>query len=265
LTARFARYGLRFAAVGYVAALIGLPIGLIFYRTFQHGLGTAWHAVTTPGAKHALLLTLEIAAIAVPANTIFGVALALVLVRHRFRGSGFVNALVDVPLAVSPVVVGISLYLLYGTGGWFSGLAHHGVRVLFSPPGMVLASMFVSLPFVVREVVPVLREIGTEQEQAAATLGASALATFRRVTLPSIRWAVAYGVVLTTARVLGEYGAVKAVSGSIEGRTQTLPLYVEQQYTGFDLTGAYAASAVLALIALSTLLLTSLFKRKEHA
>ena len=265
MTARAPRYALRFAAVGYVFLLLALPLGLIFYRTFEHGLAPAWHAVTTPGAKHAFLLTLEIALIVVPLNTIFGIGLALVLVRRRFPGRGFVNALVDVPLAISPVVVSVSLLLLYGTGGWFGGLADHGIHVLFSMPGMVLASAFVSLPFVVREVVPVLREIGTEQEQAASTLGAGAIATFRRITLPAIRWAVAYGVVLTTARVLGEFGAVKVVSGNIEGKTQTLPLYVEQQYEGFDLTGAYAASTVLALIALSTLLLTTLFKRKEHA
>jgi sulfate transport system permease protein len=265
LTDKLPRYGLRFAAVGYVLLLVALPIGLILYRTFDHGLVAAWDAVTTPDSKHALLLTLKIAAIAVPANTLFGIGLALVLVRHRFRGSGLVNALVDVPLAVSPIVVGISLFLLYGSGGWFSGLAGHGIHVLFSWYGMVLATMFVSLPFVVREVVPVLREIGTDQEQAAATLGSPAWTTFRRVTFPAIRWAVAYGVVLTTARVLGEFGAVKIVGGNIEGKTQTLPLYVEQQYEGFDLTGAYAASAVLALIALSTLVLTTVFKRKELA
>ena len=166
------RYSFAVRTLGYVAVLLGLPVGLIFYRTFEHGVGTAWAAVTTEGAKHALLLTLEIAAIAVPANTLFGVGLAIVLVRTRFPGSGFVNALVDVPLAMSPIVVGIALFLLYGRGGWLSGIADHGI-VLFSVPGMVLASIFVSLPFVVREVVPVLREIGTEQEQAASTLGAA--------------------------------------------------------------------------------------------
>jgi sulfate transport system permease protein len=262
LTGRGTRYGLRFVAVAYLVAMLGLPIGLVFFRTFQDGLGAAWAAVTTPPAVHALVLTLEIAAIAVPANTIFGVALALVLVRKRFPGRGLLNALVDVPLAMSPIVVGIALFLLYGKEGWFSGIGEH---VLFSMPSMVLASIFVSLPFVVREVVPVLREIGTEQEQAASTLGSPAFTTFRRITLPAIRWAVAYGVVLTTARVLGEFGAVAVVSGKIEGKTQTLPLYVEQQYEGFDLTGAYAASSVLALIALSTLILTTVFKRKEHA
>jgi sulfate/thiosulfate transport system permease protein len=262
---RASRYGLRFAALGYIFMLLALPVGLIFYRAFEHGIGPAWDAVTTPDSKHAFWLTIKIAAIAVPLNTIFGVALAIQLVRHRFRGSGLVNALVDLPLAVSPVVVGFALFLLYGKGGWFGSLAHHGIQILFSMPGMVLATIFVSLPFVVREVVPVLREIGTEQEQAAATLGAGAFATFRRVTLPSIRWAVAYGVVLTTARAIGEFGAVKVVSGNIEGKTQTLPLYVEDRFDGFDLHGAYAASVVLAVIAIATVVILTIFKPKEYA
>ena len=167
-----------------------------------------------PAAKHAFLITIEIAAIAVPANTVFGVICALAIVRQRFPGKGIVNALVDLPLALSPVVVGLAFLLLYSRTGWFGGwLTEHGIQVVFAFPGMVLVTIFVSLPFVVREVVPVLREIGTEQEQAAATLGASPFQTFRRVTLPAIRWAVAYGVVLTTARALGEFGAVSVVSG----------------------------------------------------
>src|SRR3954469_12569071 len=161
------RYLLRLGALAYVGLLLLVPVGLIFWRTFEHGFGHAWDSVTTPEARHALLLTLEIAAIAVPLNTIFGVVAAIAIVRHRFRGSGLVNALVDLPLALSPVVVGLSLLLLYGTGGWLEG---HGI--LFALPGMTLATIFVSLPFVVREVVPVLREVGTEQEQAASTLGA---------------------------------------------------------------------------------------------
>jgi sulfate transport system permease protein len=220
--------------------------------------------VTTPAAKHAFWLTLLIAAIAVPANTVFGVALAIALVRHRFPGRGLVNAIVDLPLALSPVVVGLSLYLLYGTGGWFGGLTEHGLQILFALPGMVLATIFVSLPFVVREVVPVLREIGTEQEQAASTLGASPFQVFRRITLPAIRWGVAYGVVLTTARAIGEFGAVSVVSGRLEGETQTLTLYVQTQFEGFDIAGAYAASVVLAVVALTVVLAMSLFKPKEE-
>src|SRR6058998_4442583 len=248
-----ARYLLRFGALSYLALLLLLPVGLVFYRTFEHGLPPAWAAVTNPEAQHALWLTLIIAAIAVPLNTLFGVVLAIALVRHRFPGRGLVNAIVDLPLALSPVVVGLALYLLYGTGGWLGGLSEHGIKILFALPGMTIATIFVSLPFVVREVVPVLREIGTDQEEAAATLGAGAFATFRRVTLPAIRWAIAYGVVLTTARSIGEFGAVSVVSGRISGRTETLTLLVQDKYESFDVTGAYAASVLLALIAVATL------------
>jgi sulfate/thiosulfate transport system permease protein len=259
MTSKIARYGLRFGAIGYLLLLLLIPVGLVFYRAFQHGVGPAWDAVTTPGARHAFFLTLLIAAIAVPANTIFGVVLSIALVRHRFPGRGLVNALVDLPLALSPVVVGLALLLLYGTGGWLGGFATHGVRILFAVPGMVLATIFVSLPFVVREVVPVLREIGTEQEQAAAVLGGSPFYVFRRVTLPAIRWGVAYGVVLTMARAIGEFGAVSVVAGP----NRSLTLYVKDQFDNFDFTGAYAASVLLALIALATVLAMSLFKPKE--
>src|SRR5213596_1155502 len=259
-----AKYALRFGALSYLALLLLLPVGLVFYRTFEHGFHPAWVAVTNPQALHALWLTLIIAAIAVPLNTLFGVILAIALVRHRFPGRGLVNAVVDLPLALSPVVVGLSLYLLYGRGGWLGGLADHGIRVLFSLPGIVLATLFVSMPFVVREVVPVLREIGAEQEQAAETLGAGPFQTFRRITFPAIRWAVAYGVVLTTARAIGEFGAVSAVSGNIEGRTQTLPLYVKAQFDGFDTAGAYASSVVLAMIAIAVVVaLRALHPREE--
>jgi sulfate/thiosulfate transport system permease protein len=256
------RYALRLGTIGYLAFLLLVPVGLVFYRTFEHGFQPAWAAVTNPQAQHALWLTLLIAAIAVPLNTLFGVVLGIALVRHRFPGRGLVNAIVDLPLALSPIVVGLALYLLYGTGGWLAGLAGHGIKILFSVPGMTLATIFVSLPFVVREVVPVLREIGTDQEQAAETLGASPFTTFRRITLPAIRWAVGYGVVLTTARAIGEFGAVSIVSGRIEGKTETLPLYVQAQFEGFDYTGAFAASVVLALIALATVLGMRLLQRE---
>jgi sulfate/thiosulfate transport system permease protein len=256
-----ARLSLRFAVLAYIAAILLVPVGLVFWRTFEHGVHPAWAAVTTPDARHAFWLTLEIAAIVVPLNTIFGVVCALAIVRHRFPGKGVLNAVVDLPLALSPVVVGLALFLLYGRNGWFAGLPF---QVLFSTPAMVLATIFVSLPFVVREVVPVLREIGTDQEEAAATLGAGTLATFRRVTLPAIRWAIAYGVVLTTARSIGEFGAVSVVSGRISGRTETLTLLVQDKYESFDVTGAYAASVALAMIAIATLVLLTLFKPREE-
>ena len=253
------KYAVRFFALGYLAVLLAAPVGFVFWRTFEHGVGPAWDAVTSHDAVHALKVTLILVAIAVPANTVFGLMCSLAIVRHRFPGAGIVNAVVDLPLALSPVVAGLALLLLYGRGGWLGG---HGV--LFALPGMVLASIFVSLPFVVREVVPVLREIGTEQEQAAATLGASAFQTFRRVTWPAIRWATAYGVVLTTARALGEFGAVSVVSGRLVGQTETLTLYVQDRYVGFDTVGAYAAAGVLALIAVATLILMTTLKPKEE-
>jgi sulfate transport system permease protein len=251
--------------LSYLLMVLAAPVGLVFYRAFEHGLGPAWDAVTTPEAKHAFYLTVLIAAIAVPANTIFGVICALAIVRQRFPGKGVMNALVDLPLALSPVVVGLAFLLLYSRTGWFgSWLTHHGIQVVFALPGMILVTIFISLPFVVREVVPVLREIGTEQEQAAATLGASGWQTFRRVTLPAIRWAIAYGVVLTTARALGEFGAVSVISGHIVGKTETLTLHVEAQYQQFDYVGAYAASVVLAMLAIATLVAMTLFKPKEE-
>jgi sulfate transport system permease protein len=253
-----ARYALRFASLGYLAVLLVAPVAFVFWKAFEHGVGPAWDAVTTPDALHALKVTLILTAIAVPANTIFGVLCALAIVRHRYPGAGIVNAVVDLPLALSPVVVGLALLLLYGRGGWLGG---HGI--VFALPGMVMATIFVSLPFVVREVVPVLREIGMEQEQAAATLGASAFQIFRRVTWPAIRWATAYGVVLTTARALGEFGAVSVVSGRLAGQTESLTLYVQDRYQTFDTTGAYAVAVVLALLAMATLLLMTRLKPKE--
>jgi sulfate/thiosulfate transport system permease protein len=258
-----ARLGLRFAALGYLAALLAFPVGLVFWRTFEDGLGPVWNAATNPEALHALWLTVLIALIAVPANTIFGVICALVIVRDRFRGKTLLNALVDLPFALSPVVIGLALYLVYARTGWFGGwLVDHGINVIFALPGMILATIFVSLPFVVRETIPVLREIGTEQEEAAWTLGASPLTAFFRVTLPAIRWGVTYGIVLTTARAIGEFGAVSIVSGSIAGRTETLTLHVQQRFQGFDLTGAYTASVELALLALITLLFMTLLRKE---
>jgi sulfate/thiosulfate transport system permease protein len=253
------KYAVRLVSLGYLAVLLIAPVGYVFWKTFQHGFSPAWDAVTTPEAVHALKVTIILTAIAVPANTIFGVLAALAIVRHRFRGAGVFNAVVDLPLALSPVVVGLALLLLYGRSGWLGG---HGIA--FALPGMVLATIFVSLPFVVREVVPVLREIGTEQEQAAATLGASWLQTFRRVTWPAIRWATAYGVVLTTARALGEFGAVSVISGRLTGETESMTLYVQDRYRSFDEVGAYASSVVLALLAVLTLVLMTRLKPKEE-
>ena len=261
---RAGRYGLRTVALVYLAAVLVLPIAMVFYRTFENGLQPVLDALQDPMAQHALLLTVVIAAIAVPLNTLFGVFCALLLVRRSFPGKAFLSTLIDVPFAVSPIVVGLALVLVYGRTGWFGGwLMDSGIRVIFAWPSMVLATIFVSLPFVVREVVPVLQEVGVEQDQAAHTLGASTWQTFRRITLPAIRAGVTYGVILTTARALGEFGAVSIVSGKIAGRTSTLTVHVEEQFQQFDLIGAYTSSLVLAVIALVIVLGMTLLKPRE--
>ena len=260
------RFGLRFVALAYLALILVGPLAIVFYRTFEDGFGPAWDALKTPETIHAFKLTLIITAIAVPINTVFGIVCGLAIVRRRFPGKGFLNAFIDLPLALSPVVVGLALFLLYGADGWFGGwLDDHGIQVLFALPAMILATIFVSLPFVAREVIPTLREIGDDQEQAARTLGANGWQTFWRITLPSIRWAVIYGVILTTARCLGEYGAVAVVSGRLQGQTETATLRVQERWESFDLAGAYAISIALALIAILVLVAMTVIRPKEEA
>jgi sulfate transport system permease protein len=252
---RWPRLAIRFVGLLYLALLLAVPVGLIFVRTFAGGLEPVLNVLRSPDFQHAFWLTVTLTAIAVPINTVFGVITAITLVRRRFPGRGLLNAVIDLPFALSPVVIGLSLLLVYGQNGLLGGwLKDMGFQVIFAMPSMVLATAFVSLPFVVREVMPVLREIGTDQEEAAYTLGASPIRTFWRVTLPSIRWGVIYGVVLTTARSLGEFGAVSVVSGRLSGKTETMTLYVEQRYSEFDLIGAYTAAVVLALLAIAVLL-----------
>ncbi len=258
------RWSLRYLALGYLALLLLIPVGIVFYETFKEGIQPFIDSITDPLAVKALRLTIITVVIAVPLNTIFGIAVAHALVREKWRGKALLNAVIDLPFAISPIVVGLALILVYGQKGWFGGaLAEVGVQVIFSTPGIVMAVIFVSLPFVAREVAPVLKEIGTEQEEAASTLGAGFWQTFWRVTLPSIRWAVSYGVVLTTARALGEFGAVFVVSGRISGQTETLPLHVQRQFEQFNQVGAYSTSLLLALLALAALLAMNLLKRKE--
>jgi sulfate/thiosulfate transport system permease protein len=259
------KLGLRAVALGYLLLILLAPLGMVFYRTFQSGLHPVWQALSDPNTVHAFEVTLEATAIAVPLNTVFGILCGLAIVRRRFPGKGLLNAFVDLPLAVSPVVIGLALYLLYGRTGWFgSWLTGHGIQVLFALPAIVLATVFVSVPFVAREVIPTLRELGTEQEQAAATLGATRWQRFWRITLPSIRWAVIYGVVLTTARCLGEYGAVAVVSGRIVGKTESATLLVDDLMQNFNTAGAYAVSLVLATIAVLVLVAMTLIQPREE-
>lgn len=257
---------LRILTLGYLALLLMVPIFLIGYRTFEHGVGPVWDALSSPDASHALYLSVLVTLIVVPINVVFGVGTAWLIARKKMPLRWLVNGIIDLPFAMSPVVIGLAIFILYGStstiGSWFLG---DGIRILFSLPSIVLVTLFVSLPFVVRETVPVLEEMGIDQEQAAEVLGARPYQSFFRVTLPIIRWSIVYGVVLTAARALGEYGAVNIVSGNIVGKTQTLPLYVEQANRLNDDTGAYSAGLLLAVISLIILVgMTLLTSRRRH-
>lgn len=242
---------LRTVALGYLIILVVVPIATIIYRTFQPGFGTFWSWITTPAAISALQTSLLIVIITVPLNVIFGIVVSLALARGDFPSKGLLHAIVDLPFAVSPIIVGVALILLWGVDGWFGGL---GFQVIFALPGMVIATIFVTLPFIVREVEPVLKEIGTEQEQAAITLGASAWQTFFLITLPAIRWGLTYGVVLTVARALGEFGAVIMVASNFAGGGQTLTLLVHSRYIDdHNEYGAYAAATLLMMVAVTVL------------
>ena len=256
---------LRTIALLYLTLLLLLPVGVVFWRTFEHGVGTALSFMTTPAAISALWLTILLAVVAVPLNAIFGVGAAMVLVRGMAPrpAKAILDAVIDLPFVVSPVIIGLALILVYGQGGWFGDVfLGNGIRIIYAVPGMLIATLFVSLPFVVREVAPVLAEVGDKQEQAAATLGASSWQTFWRVTLPSIRWGVAYGVVLTTARALGEIGAVLVVSSNVAGSTLTLPLLIvqrDEQVGGQVTSSVYAAATELAVLSIVVLLLMTMF------
>ncbi len=261
MRARALRLGIRFVALGYLAALLLGPLALIFKDTFKDGLDPVWNQLSDVDTVHAAKLTLYALIIAVVANTIFGVAIALYLARRKGPLATIIGVFIDLPLALSPVVVGLALLLVFANTGWFGNwFLDHGVQVVFSFPSIAIATAFVSMPFVARELIPVLREIGTEQQQAAATLGATQLQTFRRITLPAIRPALTYGIVLTAARALGEYGAVAVVSGAIVGQTETLTLVVQRDWNNYDQTGAYATSLLLAGMAIVTLVILNLVK-----
>jgi sulfate transport system permease protein len=231
-------------------------------NTFADGFSDLADVFDDPDVVAALWLTVRVAVVAVVINTVFGVGMAILLVRYQFPGKRLLSALVDIPLSVSPIVVGLALVLVYGgRDGWFGPtLEDAGFQVIFATPGIILATTFVALPLVIREVVPVLEEVGIEQEQAAHSLGAGAWATFRRITLPSIKWAVVYGVVLSLARSLGEFGAVKVVSGNVLGNTRTATLVVEEKYLNFDKPGAYAVSFLLVMFAVSAILVVALIR-----
>jgi len=260
------RWCLRSIALFYTSFLVGIPVVAIAYRALRPGMQSLFSQLGEAYAVHALVLTVEVVIVSVAANTVFGVGAALLLARRRFPGASLLEALIDLPLSLSPVVVGLALLLCYSSTNGLLGpfLFAHGIRVLFSFPAIAMASAFVSLPYVVREVQPLLIELGTDQEQAAETLGARPTTVFWRITLPSIRWGLTYGVLLTTARVLGEYGAVAVVSGNIEGHTQTMTLYVANSLTNITNQGAYDGALLLALIS-GVVLATLSFTRTREA
>jgi len=260
------RYLLRFVALSYIFVLLIVPVALILWRTFAPGLTQFFAYVTTPAAVSALHLSLLVVAIVVPLNVVFGIPTALVLARNRFRGKGVLQAIIDLPFAVSPVIVGVSLIVLWGSAGALGFVEKDlGFKIIFGLPGIVLASVFVTLPFVVREVEPVLHELGTDQEEAAATLGSGWWQTFWRVTLPSIRWGLTYGIVLTIARTLGEYGAVIMVSSNLPGKSQTLTLLVSDRYNRGAEYGSYALSTLLMAVSVVVLIVqVVLDARRAH-
>lgn len=243
-------------AVAVMGLLVVLPLLIVLVSAFGEGFATWWAALTTPDALSALHLTLLTAAIVIPVNAIFGLFAAWALVRFEFRGKRALLALVDLPFAVSPVVAGLCLVLLFGSQGWFAEfLREHEIKILFARPGIVLATLFITFPFVVRELVPLMQQQGSEEEVVARSLGANAWTMFFRVTLPNIKWGLLYGVLLCGARAMGEFGAVSVVSGHIRGLTNTLPLHIEILYNEFDSTAAFAVSSLLAGLALVTLVL----------
>lgn len=249
------RHLLRWVALAYVGVLVIVPVALILWRTFAPGIGEFVASITTPAAISALQLSLLVVAIVVPLNVIFGVPTALVLARNKFRGKNVLQAIIDLPFAVSPIVVGVALILLWGSAGLFGFVENDfGWKIIFSFPGIVLASIFVTVPFVIREVEPVLHELGTDQEEAASTLGAKWWQTFWRITLPSIRWGLTYGIVLTVARTLGEFGAVIMVSSNLPGKSQTLTLLVADRYNRGNEYGAYAVATLLMAVAVLVLI-----------
>jgi sulfate transport system permease protein len=260
-------YVLRLVATAYLFFLVAWPVSLVATNTFEDGLGSIRALLEDPDIVVALQLSVYVAFFSVVINTLFGVGMSLLLVRYEFPGKRLLNALLDLPLSVSPIVVGLALVLAYGgRNGWLGPtLAGWGLDIIFSTPGIVMATTFVALPLMIREIVPVLEEVGIEQEQAAQSLGASGFQCFRRITLPSIKWGIVYGVVLTLARSLGEFGAVKVVSGNVLGQTRTATLVVEEKYLNFDQQAAYATAFLLAMVSVACIVIVAIIRPKNHA
>ncbi|MBJ7296974.1 MAG: sulfate ABC transporter permease subunit CysW [Nostocales cyanobacterium LE14-WE4] len=252
-------------AIAYLFLVQYIPAINVFFEAFKKGTGPFLSNLAKPEFLHAAWLTLLLAAISIPVNAVFGLCAAWAIARHKFPGRAIVLSIIDLPFSISPVVAGLMIVLLYGRQGWFGPwLQAHDIKIVFAFPGMLMATAFVSMPFVAREVIPVLEEFGKDQEEAARTLGANDWQTFWRVTLPSIRWGLLYGLILTNARAMGEFGAVSVVSGNIANTTQTLPLFVEDAYKQYETEAAFSAAVLLAFLAVITLILKEIIERKTE-
>ncbi|HEX4269072.1 MAG TPA: sulfate ABC transporter permease subunit CysW [Steroidobacteraceae bacterium] len=259
------RRGLIGLSVAFLAALLLAPLAVVFATAFQGGVQTYLHTFADRDTQAAIRLTLLTAAVVVPVNTVFGLAAAWAIAKFEFRGKSLVLTLIDLPIAVSPVISGMLLVLLFGIRGWFGAwLAANGISLVFAIPGIMIATLFVTFPYVARELIPLMQQLGNDEEEAAITLGAGAWMTFFRVTLPKIRWGLLYGVILCNARAMGEFGAVSVVSGHIRGLTNTMPLAIEALYNDYDFTGAFAVASLLTLLAALTLVLKSLVERTGY-
>jgi sulfate transport system permease protein len=256
---------LTIAALLIVGTLILLPLLVILHAAFQEGFKVWLASVTDPDALSAIWLTLGVTAIVVPLNTLFGIATAWTIAKFRFKGRTLLLSLVDLPFAVSPVIAGLIFVLIFGRQGWFGEeLIERGIKIIFGFPGIVLATLFVTFPFVARELIPLMTEQGSEEEQAALSLGATGWQTFFKITLPNIKWGLLYGIILCNARAMGEFGAVSVVSGHIRGETTTLPLHVEVLYNEYHFTAAFACASLLAGLALVTLVIKTIVERRSN-
>lgn len=262
LTEPFAvRVILTILALSFLGLFLVLPLVVVFTEAFQKGIVTYFDSIIDPDARSAIRLTLITASISIVVNTVFGLAAAWAITKFRFPGKGFLITLIDLPFAVSPVIAGLIFVLLFGLRGWFGPwLSEHNIKIIFAIPGVILATLFVTLPFIARELIPLMQSQGTDEEEAALTLGANGIQTFFRVTLPNIQWGLLYGIILCNARAMGEFGAVSVVSGHLRGVTNTLPLHVEILYNEYKFSAAFAVASLLSLLALLTIIARSILE-----
>ena len=258
------RWGLTAIAISFISLFICVPLGLVIFQAFSKGLQAYWSALSNADTLSAIRLTLLVAIITVPLNTLFGIIAAWAITRFEFKGKCFLTTLIDIPFSVSPVISGFIFVLLFGAEGWFGNwLVEHDIKIIFAAPGIILATLFITFPFVARQLIPLMQEMGNQEEEAALSLGAGGWKMFFSVTLPNIKWALLYGVLLCNARAMGEFGAVSVVSGHIRGMTNTLPLHVEVSYNDYDVVSAFASASILAALAIVTLILKTTLEWKQ--